>query len=75
MRSPLILCPSCHRACDECGQPLRVLAFCPPCAGRRGGSSRSTKKSEASRANLARTRRIRAKRRTERKERGQVIRV
>ena len=55
MRSKLTLCPTCTKLCDTCGQPLRVLAYCPPCAGGRGGSSRSAKKQESSRRNIERT--------------------
>jgi hypothetical protein len=58
---------------DECGQLLRVFPYCPPCAGRRGGWSRSEKKLQASRRNIERTQLMRAKRRKKRREIGQVI--
>jgi hypothetical protein len=75
MRSKLTLCPNCQRPCDTCGGILRVLAYCPPCAGRKGGSSRSAKKQESSRKNILRTRLMRKKSRRERRERGQVFHV
>jgi hypothetical protein len=71
----LDLCPTCQRTCALCGQPLHVNAFCPPCAGRQGGSSRSPRKQESARRNILRTQQMRRKRRRERRERGQVIRV
>ena len=67
----LTVCPTCQKACALCGQPLHVNAFCPPCAGRQGGSSRSQKKTEASRQNLEQSRLLRRRRR---RERGQVLR-
>jgi hypothetical protein len=72
MRSTLTLCPTCERRCDQCHQPLRVFAYCPPCAGRKGGSSRSKKKREAARQNIERTQLMRRRRR---RERAQVIHV
>jgi hypothetical protein len=72
MRRTLTLCPTCQRSCDQCHQPLRVFAYCPPCAGRKGGLSRSAKKQDASRRNIEQTRLMRRKRR---RERGQVIRL
>ena len=67
----LTVCPTCQKACALCGQPLHVFAFCPPCAGRQGGSSRSPKKQEAARRNIMSTRLMPEKRR---RERAQVIR-
>jgi hypothetical protein len=66
MRHSLTLCPSCERYCDQCRQPLRVFAYCPPCAGRKGGASRSPKKQASSRRNIEQTRLMQAKRRRER---------
>ena len=71
----LMVCQTCHKASALCGQPLRIFAFCPSCAGRQGGSSRSEKKQQASRRNIGPTRLMRDKRRKERRQRGQVIRV
>ena len=67
--------PAVPAALRQCGQPLQVLAYCPPCAGRNGGSSRSAKKLEASRRNIMTTRLMREKRCRERRERGQIIRL
>jgi len=70
-RSRLTLCAACQTHCDLCQQPLRVFAYCPPCAGRKGGSSRSPKKQLSSRRNIARVRQTVRRRR----ERGQLIRL
>ena len=49
-------CRRCERACQTCGEAMRVLVWCAGCQGRKGGASKSKRKREASRENLEKAR-------------------
>jgi hypothetical protein len=46
--------------CSKCGH-RGLLAYCPACRGKAGGSVKSRKKTEAARRNMAKARKTRAR--------------